>query len=219
MSGTWLQRIDAVAFDFDGTLADTRSAIFATVCQTLEDLGLPAVSEERFLPMIGLPLREAFVGVGVALHAVDACAARYRQRFAENATNVRLFPAVRECLELLSERGVPLGIVSSRGRASLLDLLDRLDIRPHFREVLGDEDVHRKKPAPDFVLALGARLALSPARILVVGDTTYDIEMGHAAFAPTCAVTYGSHDRSRLNAARPTYQLNSLSGLGALLAR
>jgi phosphoglycolate phosphatase len=211
--------IDAVAFDFDGTLADTTTAIVNTAFQTLADLGLPPVTRERFVPMIGLPLRQAFIGAGVDAQAADACVLRYRTCFPAHAEFVTLFPAVRDCLEELTRRGLPLAIVSSRGRASLLDLLDRLQIREHFREVLGDEDVVRKKPEPDFLFELEARLRVPPARMLVVGDTSYDIEMGHAAGAPTCAVTYGSHDRARLQLSRPTHQLDSLSGLGALLAR
>ncbi|MFT3922221.1 MAG: HAD family hydrolase [Myxococcales bacterium] len=211
--------VEAVAFDFDGTLADTTGAIVNTALQTLRELELPSVPPETFVAMIGLPLRQAFIGAGVAPEAADACVVHYRACFPANARAVTLFPAVRECLEELTRQGRRLGIVSSRGRASLLELLDRLQIRAHFRQVLGDEDVLRKKPEPDLVHMLGTRLQIAPARMLVVGDTTYDIEMGHAAGAATCAVTYGSHDGARLQAARPTYQLDSLSGLGALLAR
>jgi phosphoglycolate phosphatase len=144
---------------------------------------------------------------------------RYRERFPDHVGRVTLFPAVRACLEELSGLGVVMAIVSSRGRASLLDLLERLRIREHFRAILGEDDVLRKKPEPEPVLRLAESLAVSPARVLVVGDTTYDIEMGHAAGAKTCAVTYGSHDVARLGRARPTYQLDSLAGLRALLAR
>ncbi len=112
-----------------------------------------------------------------------------------------------------------MAIVSSRGRASLFDLIDRLRIGAHFRAVVGEEDVERKKPEPEPVLKLAESLDVSPARVLVVGDTTYDIEMGHAAGSYTCAVTYGSHDAARLGRSRPTYQLDSLTDLGALLSR
>jgi len=53
----------------------------------------------------------------------------------------------------------------------------------------------------------------SEARMLVVGDTTFDIEMGHAAGARTCAVTYGSHDAERLRSVSPHYLLDSLDQL------
>jgi phosphoglycolate phosphatase len=211
--------IDVVAFDFDGTLADTTSAILATAVQTLRELEHPPVPEACFVPMIGLPLKQAFLGAGVAPEAADACVVRYRERFRDHAGRVTLFPGVSACLEELTGLGVVMAIVSSRGRVSLFDLLERLRIRAHFREILGEEDSLRKKPEPEPVLKLAESLAVSPARVLVVGDTTYDIEMGHAAGAQTCAVTYGSHDAARLGRARPTYQLDSLTGLGALLAR
>lgn len=209
--------IDVVAFDFDGTLADTTQAILGAALQTLAEFELPPIPPERIVPMIGLPLREAFLGAGVAVELTDACCARYRECFSDHVESIRLFPAVRECLHELSALGITMGIVSSRGRTSLYELLERLEIREHFRVVLGDEDAARKKPEPELVLNLTERLGVSPARVLVVGDTTYDIEMGHAAGAQTCAVTYGSHDIERLSQARPTYRLDSLSGLRALL--
>jgi phosphoglycolate phosphatase len=212
-------RIELVAFDFDGTLADTRAAIVATALQTLRELELGPVPEALFVTLIGLPLREAFLGAGVHDAAADACCDRYRACFPAHAGRIALFPAVRECLAELSAGGVSMGIVSSRGRASLHALVERLEIGAHFRAVLGDEDAVQKKPGPELVLKLAESVGVSPDRVLVVGDTTYDIEMGHAAGARTCAVTYGSHDRERLLRVRPTYQLDSLAELGALLAR
>jgi len=210
--------IDAVAFDFDGTLADTHHAIQATMAQTFADFGVE-LAPERVTAMIGLTLHCVFAEAGIAPDAIERAVVRYREIFPGNLARVVLFPGVLECLRELSAAGMPLGIVSSRGRVSLLDLVERLEIGPLFREVLGDEDVVGKKPAPDFVLRLSERLGVPPARMLVVGDTTYDIEMGHAAGARTCAVTYGSHDALRLASAQPTFALDSLADLYRLLSR
>src|SRR5262245_31622649 len=109
-------RIEVVAFDFDGTLADTRAAIVAAAAQTLRELGHAQLSGEHIVPMIGLPLREAFLGAGVASEAAEACCVRYRECFPDHAGSITLFPAVRACLDELRERGLVMGIVSSRGR-------------------------------------------------------------------------------------------------------
>src|SRR5690606_20119752 len=107
-------RISAVAFDFDGTLADTRDAVVATVAQTLAELGMPPLSRAAVVERMGLPLIEIFRHAGVPAHALGDAARRYRRRFPDNASGVALFPEVARCLDALAARGVPMGVVSSR---------------------------------------------------------------------------------------------------------
>lgn len=210
---------DVIAFDFDGTLADTTEAIVSTVHATLRALALPPIVREQLLPLIGIPLREAFRGLGVEEVHLTACVTRYRDLFGAAAPSVSLFPGVSACLEELRALGLKLAVVSSRGRSSLRALIEQLQVAGYFDLVLGEEDARNKKPAPDLVLATASHFRVTPGRILVVGDTTYDIEMGHAAGAQTCAVTYGNHDRQRLQTARPHHYTDSLATLGALLSQ
>lgn len=212
-----LRSIDVVAFDFDGTLADTNAAIVATVRGVFAAENLGPITREQILPFIGLPLGEFYASVGAARSQVSACIAHHRELFPSQVGLITLFSPIRPCLEQLAAQGFTLAVVSSRGRHSLLDLIERLDVGRYFAAVLGEEDAVNKKPAPDLVLNVAARFDVSPSRILVVGDTTYDIEMGHAAGARTCAVTYGNHDAARLATSRPHHQLDSLVALGALL--
>lgn len=204
---------DAIAFDFDGTLADTTGVICATVSATLAALSLGEVRREQLLPLIGLPLAEAFAGLGVEARLLETCVLRYRELFVSHAPNVCLFPEVGRCLSELGRLGMPLAIVSSRGRTSLLDLVQRLEVHRHFVAVLGEEDVPRKKPAPDLVIHLSQTLGVPTSRILVVGDTTYDMDMAHAAGARSCAVTYGNHDWGRLQASRPHHRVDAFAEL------
>ena len=205
--------IAGVAFDFDGTLADTRDAVVTTALQTLADLGFAPLAPEEIVVRMGLPLVEVFVAAGVPAERRGQAVQRYRQRFLDNAGRVELYPGVLACLQALSAAGIPLGITSSRVKATLVPLLDQLGVHAYFREVLGGEDAVQAKPAPDLVHGLAQRLQLSAVSMLVVGDTTYDIEMGHAAGAWTCAVTYGSHDAARLRGANPHHVLDSLADL------
>ena len=184
-----------------------------TAQQTMTDLGFAPLPADEIVVRMGLPLVEVFVAAGVPGERRAQAVQRYRQRFLHNADRVALFPGVLEGLQALAAAGIPAGITSARGRSTLLPLVERLGIGGLFRDVLGEEDAEKRKPAPDLVLALAQRLQLAPAGMLVVGDTTYDVEMGHAAGAQTCAVTYGSHDAVRLRGASPHHLLDSLHDL------
>jgi phosphoglycolate phosphatase len=210
-----LTELTAVAFDFDGTLADTRHAIVTTVDQTLSELGVPLLAPEEIVVRMGLPLVAVFAAAGVPVELHAHAVLRYRARFLSNAGQVALFPGVLGCLQALAAAGIPLGIASSRGRTVLLQLVEQLGIASFFGAVLGEEDAAQKKPAPELVHVLAQRMQQPAARMLVVGDTTFDIEMGHAAGARTCAVTYGSHDLERLRGSKPHYLLDTLDGMHA----
>src|SRR6185436_18482024 len=97
--------IDAIAFDFDGTLADTAQAIVTTVQQTLAELDRPALPRHEVVQRMGLPLADVFVAGGVAPDALTHAVARYRELFAANTDSIVLFEGVLPCLEALATSG------------------------------------------------------------------------------------------------------------------
>ena len=86
--------IEAVVFDFDGTLADTSGAVVATVAQTLAQLGAAPLAALAAEEVMGLPLAEGFRTAGIADSEIAEAVVRYRQLFPGNAVNVALFPAL-----------------------------------------------------------------------------------------------------------------------------
>jgi phosphoglycolate phosphatase len=206
-------RFGAIAFDFDGTLADTSEAIVESAAKTLSDLGHPPLDRAHCRSLIGIPLRDSFLESGVAPSAVTDAITRYREVFPIFRPSVRLYPGVRECLERLRAHNIRLGIVSSRSRTSLLDLVTHLELDHYFEAILGEEDAVRHKPAPELVLRLAELFLVTPKEILVVGDTTYDIVMGQQAGSHTVAVTYGNQTRSQLMSSSPSYFADSLEAI------
>lgn len=190
-----------LVLDFDGTLADTRAGIVKTVAATLEAMSLPPVSEDRIVPLIGLPLIETFVRAAGMSDIVQARRAVevYRELFEDIAPDmISLFPEVKETLRELHRAGVTITVASSRGRDSLLSLERRLGIDKYITLTLGEDDVERKKPAPDMVLRILELTGTAAADTLVVGDTAFDIAMGRDAGCTTCGVTYGNQGREQL---------------------
>lgn len=211
-----------IIFDFDGTIADTSACILETMRLALTEAGYRnGDADPDFLKtLIGLPLNEMFVrATGISdAQFIDKAMATYRKIFAEVCkTTVRLFPDVKATLARLKADGYTLAVATSRSRNSLDDLLRRLDIEEYFDIVRTNDDVVNKKPAPDLALAVLAETGTPAGEAMVVGDTTYDIEMGNSAGTFTCAVTYGNHDEERLRTSSPNAIIDSFARITELL--
>lgn len=204
----------AIIFDFDGTLADTRRGILATAQETLRRMGLPSADEKALAATIGLPLRENFTrGAGLSGEEADRAVTIYREIFETIAIpTIDLFPGVEETVATLKERGIPMAVASSRGQRSLEILVQHTGLDRHIplSLVFGVESAARPKPAPDIVYVILGRLGVRPEETLVVGDTTFDIEMGRAAGCCTCGVSYGNQSAGTLAGASPNYILDDL---------
>jgi HAD superfamily hydrolase (TIGR01662 family) len=184
----------AIILDFDGTLADTASVIIQTIKGTIKELGLPSRTDEECRSVIGLRLIETppvlFPGCNVD---VDLYASTYRRLFNIFNTDgaVQLYPNVKETLAELKDRGMTLTIASSRSNRSLTEYIVNLGLSDTITYILGADDVAEGKPNPEPVLKTLDELNLSADEVIVVGDTSFDIDMGRNAGTRTCGVTYG----------------------------
>jgi HAD superfamily hydrolase (TIGR01509 family) len=131
----------------------------------------------------------------------------------------RLLPHVAEELSVLNQRGLRLAVCSNKLRTFTLQLLDILGIGRYFQAVIGPEDAPRLKPAPDMLLAALARLAVSAAEALYIGDMAVDIETARAAGVTVWVVSTGSDTPATLRGANPDRVLEDLGNLSALLGQ
>ena len=206
--------IKYLVFDFDGTLADTTEGILVTTKATLERMGLPAAEASVVQQAIGLPLQGSLRAAGVPEERLQEAVDVYHEVFYDIAPkHITIYPGVREGLELLATKGLRMSIATSRSEHSLTMLLEEHRIRQYF-EVMGTVGcVERPKPAPDLVQWVMERLGAEPSETMVIGDTTYDIQMGASAGCRTCAVSYGNHPVERLHTASPDLIVDDLRDL------
>lgn len=204
--------IKNILFDFDGTLADTAQGIVETLRESFVRLGRPVPKEEEMVATIGRPLWKAFQTLGKmtdneAFQAVEV----YRELFMKyEIPNIRMFPGVTAMLEQFAQRCIRMAIVTSRDRHSLDLILQNNGIDKYFETEVTVDDHLTPKPAPDTVLALLERMEIRADETLVVGDTTFDIEMGNRAGCKTCAVTWGNHSRELLATVCPDLIIDEL---------
>ena len=190
-----MENVRIMILDFDGTLGDTAGVIVKTMQATIKELGLPSRSDEQCAAMIGLRLIE-IPPVLFPECELDGeyYANTYRRLFHDFNTDgaVELYPNVLETLVELKKRGIILTIASSRSKASLTEYVSTLGLESVISFVLGADDVKDGKPAPEAVNRTLEKFGFLPEEALVVGDTTFDIQMGKAAGTRTCGVTYGN---------------------------
>lgn len=209
----------AVVFDFDGTIADTRALIVASYHEAFACVGLDSPSDVSIAATIGIPLASAFrTLIGPDETLIERAVQAYRDVFQlRGYAEVEAFPGMPEIIRSCSAAGLRLGVASSRSRQSLHGMLEHLELHNYFQAVASRENAGHDKPHPELLLWVITRLGLEPRQVLMVGDTTYDIEMGHAAGCLSCAVTWGNHDRATLAKVHPTVMVNDAGDFETLL--
>ncbi len=191
------ERVRGVLFDLDGTLRDTDDELVARLAPWLGWLawvGRPHWPRRvaRALLMAAETPFNALYAWADRLH-IDNLLARWwprRKAAPSPKASYRLVPGVRDMLALLAQH-YPLGIVSSGPRSGVMAFLAATDLQPYFRVVVGGQTYPRTKPHPEPVIRAAAALGLAPEQVLMVGDTTVDIQAGRAAGAQTVAVLCG----------------------------
>jgi phosphoglycolate phosphatase len=215
-----------IIFDCDGTLVDSQHAIVAAMSDAFQAEGLIAPAREQVLTVVGLSLDIAVARLtpdGTDLDGVDRLAEAYKSSF--RARRLRpehaepLYDGVRELLDQLSARdGVVLGIATGKSRRGLDAILEREGLARLFATIQ-TADTHPSKPHPSMVLAAMSETDAVPADTVMIGDTTFDIEMARGAGASAIGVSWGYHPESELRSAGAHYVAADCSELEQALHR
>ena len=197
--GTQAARYEMIVFDWDGTLMDSAAHIVYSIQSACRDIGLNPPPDERARWIIGLGLRPALSNLLPELPESDypKLAERYRYHFLARDRELPLFDGVSELLGELRKRGRLLGVATGKTRQGLDRAMEHTASRGFFHATRCADESHAK-PHPGMLLDLMQRFSLEPSSVLMVGDTTHDLEMAANAGVDGLAVTYGAHTREDL---------------------
>ena len=205
--------------DFDGTLADTQNSILETMKLVGSHFNIRNVDESHIKNLIGLPLKTTFEkALGLDETLLAEATHFYRSHYNQVAyETIDLFEGVKETLTMLHQQGIGLTVASSKGRESLVKILQKHQLDQLFAFIGGEEDANHKKPAPDIVNLIVNKFGWAREGCLVVGDTIFDIEMGQRAGVPTCGVTYGNNSYEQLKSQNPSHIIDTFTELHSVL--
>lgn len=194
-----------IAWDFDGTLVDSRPLIEAGMGHTLRALGLPGSLMETWLACVGLPLEAGIARTFGPLGLDHATVLKAYRGFAhaEEERLLRPFEGIPDLLDTLRARGVRMGIATSKRRAPLLRQVAQFGWEAAFDPIVTPDEVTHGKPHPESLDLMGALTGLAATEMLMVGDTPFDLDMARAAGVPSLAVGHGFADSAALAACDP----------------
>ncbi len=214
-----MNRYELIIFDWDGTLLDSAGEIVAAMQQATAALGLPVRRDDELRRMIGLGLQDAFFRLYPELdeEAMEALLQGYRQLYGSTPRVYgEAFPGVAESLDELRGQGMRLAVATGKSRRGLDRALTAVGWERHFVATrCADETAG--KPDPLMLEELLWELDLEAEQALMVGDTTYDMEMARRAGMDAVGVAWGVHEQQELTQAGALTVLEGVTRLGGWL--
>ena len=210
----------AVIFDFDYTLADSSQGAIECINFALDKMGLDQVSAKAACRTIGLSLTETFVTLGK--HHEPRRGDEFHRLFVQRAEEVMssltvLYESVPAAIETLRERGFRLGVVSTKYRRRINEILEREGLLHEFHVIIGGEDVAQHKPHPQGLLEAIEKLECSSASAVYVGDSVVDAELAKRAGVPLIVVLSGVTPKEHFDSYDPVAMLGDVSELPKFL--
>ncbi|WP_372827656.1 HAD family hydrolase [Polaromonas sp.] len=205
---------DLIAFDWDGTLFDSTKIIVRCIQAAVRDVGGTVPSDEAAGYVIGLGLMQALAHAApdVPESKYPELGVRYRHHYIGHQNDISLFDGVLPLLAALKARGHRLAVATGKSRHGLDEALQAVELKGSF-DGSRTADETAGKPHPRMLHELMDQFGVTPARTLMIGDTTHDLQMAVNAGCASVGVSYGAHESAAFPVLRPRFIAHSVQEL------
>jgi phosphoglycolate phosphatase len=205
----------AIVFDLDGTLADTSACIVGAAQYVRQIQGLRAVTDESIRSKIGQPLGFMLATLfDIDGSRLEQAVRDYSTEYVRLATiEERLFDGVISLLRDLREADFKLAVATGKSQNGADRSTARLGLTPWFDSIHGIVPGTPGKPDPAVLLRAMDALGVSASNCIMVGDTTFDLDLAHAVGVRTAAVDWGVHSREELLSRNPAFMALDFASL------
>ncbi len=204
-----MRKYDYVIFDFDGTVVDTGEGILKSLQYSFSEMGREIPDLNDLKKFIGPPIHYSYTTYyGVSEQEVGKYIKKYRERYrAKGIYECALYKGFPEILDELHEKGVKVGIASSKPESLIYDVANYLCVTEKFDAIVGvqmDDSNHSSKTG--LVLEAMKKLdAEDKKKVLMVGDRCYDIDGAAGAEVDSCGVLWGYGSKEEFREHNATY--------------
>ena len=208
------RRFDLIAFDWDGTLFDSTAIIVRCIQAAVRDVGGTVPTDKEAAYVIGMGLMQALAHAApdVPPEKYTELGNRYRFHYIQHQDDLSLFDGVLSLLNDLRERGHLLAVATGKSRRGLDEALHTVQLKGVF-DGSRTADQTAGKPHPLMLQELMAEFDVAPERLLMIGDTTHDLQMAVNAGCASVGVSYGAHEPDAFHALQPLAVAHSVREL------
>lgn len=206
-------------FDWDGTVVDSVEHITDCLHFASTHIGFPALAREQYRNIIGLGLVEALRSLypQITPDQMQDMRQAYSHHFmSTSASHQRAFQGIPELLRSLKEAGIYCAVATGKSRKGLDLALDASGLSDHF-DLTRCADETRSKPDPAMLQEILTEFDLPAHSAVMIGDTSYDMEMAQRISMPAIGVKWGVHPPQTLAAYSPAAIVDSADELALAL--
>jgi phosphoglycolate phosphatase len=207
-------QLKMIVFDWDGTLFDSTAVISKSIQSAVRDLGGAVPSSRDATRVIGLGLMQALEQAAPDIAESDRAALkqRYIYHYAQHQQQIHLFDGILDLLKELKLKQHRLAVATGKSRMGLNEALSSECLHGIFDDSRTADET-QSKPHPLMLHELMEVHQIAAHEMLMIGDTTYDLEMAQRAGCPAIGVTYGAHEAGDLQSFNPLALLHSVAQL------
>jgi phosphoglycolate phosphatase len=208
------RQFDLIAFDWDGTLFDSTAIITRCIQRAVVDVGGQEPTREAASYVIGMALMQALAHAApdVPVDKYPQLGERYRHHYMAHQNDLILFDGVLDMLADLKARHHWLTVATGKSRKGLNEALHDVELKGAF-DGSRTADETAGKPSPLMLHELMREFGVEPARTLMIGDTTHDLQMALNAGCASVGVSYGAHEPAAFHDLKPLYVAHSVPAL------
>ena len=181
-----------ILFDLDGTLTDSGEGIIHCAQETLAHFGLSIPSKEELRVIVGPPLRQSLLQFGIQAEDMDQAIEIYRQHYVTHGQFENFpYPGVAQLLQRLKDEGHKLYVATSKPETISIQILTYFNLAQYFDIICGSTTDSSRDTKAKVIAHLLSQISPLPGRIVMVGDTVYDVEGANEMRIPCIGVCWG----------------------------
>jgi len=211
-----LRNFDGIIFDIDGTLTSTNELIFATFRHVTEKYLNKKVTDEEIISLFG-PTEDVILKEFMKEN-YDEARKDYMDFYeAKHHLMADVYPGIKEVLQFIKSKKIPLSIYTGKGRDSSVITLKKIGVYEQFDMIVTGDDIADHKPSPEGIDVFVEKFNLDRKRVLMIGDAPADILAARSAGVKIASVVWDSYAREKVLGMKSDFVFETVDDLLAFL--